>query len=181
MKPTVQQNEVDGRPVQNSENMLPITMRAPQKDHYYRCNGRQFARGLYGNVTLDQHLDEIETETAGLNIAIDRETRALSTADRSAQLTSPEALPTQLRKRLKGPISDELKRRIVEVLVENVLADTVECRGVQQTKITVTYRFARPDKAAATVLPKSHYLTSRRRSPEKLETVATTFRDGGYC
>ncbi len=23
-------------------------MKAPQRDHYYRCNGRQQARGLYG-------------------------------------------------------------------------------------------------------------------------------------
>ena len=22
----------------------------PQRDHYYRCNGRQYARGLYGNT-----------------------------------------------------------------------------------------------------------------------------------
>src|SRR5207245_5878807 len=26
-----------------------VTMKAPQRDHYYRCNGRQFARGLYGD------------------------------------------------------------------------------------------------------------------------------------
>src|SRR5216683_757833 len=25
------------------------TMKAPLGDHYYRCNGRQFARGLYGD------------------------------------------------------------------------------------------------------------------------------------
>ena len=23
-------------------------MKSPQRDHYYRCNGRQFARGVYG-------------------------------------------------------------------------------------------------------------------------------------
>jgi site-specific DNA recombinase len=27
-----------------------LRMKAPQKDHYYRCNGRQFARGLYGTL-----------------------------------------------------------------------------------------------------------------------------------
>jgi site-specific DNA recombinase len=236
-----------------------LTMRAPQKDHYYRCNGRQFARGLYGNVgkkcpakmingdyierivwadieaflrnpgeilerlrerlamsgdeqqrrekelqrlnalleqktgerermlalfrrgriddaTLDQHLDEIETETADLNIAIERETRALSAGDRTQQLTSAETLLMQLRKRLKGAISPELKRRIIEVLVESVQADTVECWGVQQTKIMVTYRFAQPEEAAAIVLPKSHHLTSRTRPPEKLDTVGDHIR-----
>ena len=233
--------------------------RPPQRDHYYHCNGRQFARGLYGlqgkrcpaksingdyiervvwadieaflrnpgellerlrqrmamggeeqqrhetelrrlkglleqktgerermlalfrraridEATLDKHLDEIETETVDLNVAIEKETQALSVSDRTQQLDSAEALLTQLRTRLKGQISHELKRRMVEVLVESIRADTAEVWGVQQTKITVTYRFAQPEEAAAIVLPKSHHLTSRTRPPEKLETVGDHIR-----
>src|ERR1700716_4113386 len=71
-----------------------------------------FRRARINEATLDKHLDEIETETAELNVAIERETRALSTGDRTKQLNSAEALLTQLRKRLKGPISQEMKRRI---------------------------------------------------------------------
>jgi site-specific DNA recombinase len=233
--------------------------RPPQRDHYYHCNGRQFARGLYGlqgkrcpaksingdyiervvwadiesflrnpgeilerlrqrlamsgderqghekelerlksllaqkqgerermlalfrraridEATLDRHLDEVETETVELNVAIERETRALSTSDRTQQMTSAKDVLTQLRTKLKGPISHELKCRIVEVLVESIRADTAEVWGVQQTKITVTYRFAQPEEAAAIVLPKSHQLTSRTRPPEKLETVGDHIR-----
>jgi transcriptional regulator with XRE-family HTH domain len=73
-------------------------------------------------------------------------------------------------------VSAELKRRIVETLVESIRADTVECWGVSQSKITVTYRFAEPNEAAALVLPRSHNLTSRTRSPEKLETLGDHLR-----
>jgi DNA-binding transcriptional regulator YiaG len=58
----------------------------------------------------------------------------------------------------------------------SVRADTVERRGVQQSKITVTYRFARPNEAAAAVLPLEHHLTNRTRLPEKLETVGDHIR-----
>jgi site-specific DNA recombinase len=236
-----------------------MTMKAPQRDHYYRCNGRQFARGLYGTAgkkcpsknlngdyiervvwadietflrnpgeilerlrrrleldgddqrrrekdlqrlrgvlerksgerdrilalfrrgridetTLDKQMDEIEGEAVGLRAEIDMEARALSCADRREQLSSAEALLANLRKRLDEPIAPDLKRRIVETLVENVRADTVECWGVQQSKITVTYRFAQPNEAAPATLPLSHHLTSRTRLPEKLVTVGDHIR-----
>ena len=70
----------------------------------------------------------------------------------------------------------ELKRRIVEALVESVRADTVECWGVPQTKITVTYRFAQPEESAPLVLPLAHKFTSRTRPPEKLETLGDHIR-----
>jgi transcriptional regulator with XRE-family HTH domain len=234
-------------------------MKAPQRDHYYRCNGRQFARGLYGVVgkkcpskningdyiervvwadietflrnpgeilerlrqrleldgdeqrrrekdlqhlrglleqksgerdrilalfrrgridetTLDKQMDEIEAEAASLRVESETEARALSSADRREQLSSAEALLASLRKRLDKPIPPDLKRRIVETLVDSVRADTVECWGVQQSKITVTYRFAEPNEAAPAVLPLSHHLTSRTRPPEKLETVGDHLR-----
>ena len=91
-------------------------------------------------------------------------------------MNSAEALLTTLRKRLDKPISQELKRRIIETLVESVRADTVERWGVQQTQITVTYRFAQPNEAAAAVLPLEHHLTNRTRPPEKLDTVGDHIR-----
>jgi site-specific DNA recombinase len=231
-----------------------ITMGPPQKDHYYRCNGRQFARGLYGNLgkkcpakslngdyierlvwadidaflrnpgellerlrerfaaqdgerqsrqkeldsfktrleeknaerdrmlglfrrgrideaSLDQHLDTIDAEAAGLQAEIETASRALSANNRAAQLQSAESLLATLRQRLAGPISPELRRRIVEVLVEKVQADTVERWGVQHSEITITYRFSQPNEPAALVLPRQHRLSSRNRVPEKLETL----------
>jgi len=226
----------------------------PQRDHYYRCIGRQFARGLYGlsgkkcpakslngdyverlvwadieaflrnpgdilerlrerltlalgerqrqekelnglkarldektaerdrmlglfrrgridEATLDQHLDVIDAEAAGLQAEIEVAERALSPEDRAAQLNSAESMLAALRKRLAGPISPDLERRIIEVLVEKIVANTVERWGVQQSEVTITYRFSQPNEPAALVLPRSHKLSTRSRIPDTLETI----------
>jgi transcriptional regulator with XRE-family HTH domain len=228
--------------------------RPPQRDHYYHCNGRQFARALYGNLgkkcpakglngdyverlvwadieaflrnpgetldklrerismqdgdrqrreqeldglqvrlaekaaerdrmlglyrrgrideaTLDQHLDMIDAEAAGLQAEIEMATKVLSAGDRAAQLRSAEELLGTLRKRLDGPIAPELKRRIVQALVEKIQADTAERWGVPQSELTIFYRFSQPGEAVALVLPRPMRLTSSTRLPEKLETV----------
>jgi transcriptional regulator with XRE-family HTH domain len=88
----------------------------------------------------------------------------------------PRPCWASLRKRLDKPVSHELKRRIVETFVDSIRADTVERWGVQQSQITVTYRFADPNEAAPAVLPLSHHLTSRTRPPEKLETIGDHLR-----
>jgi transcriptional regulator with XRE-family HTH domain len=81
-----------------------------------------------------------------------------------------------LRKRLDSPISPDLKRRIVETLVESIRSDTVECWGVAQSSIVVTYRFTQPSEAAPLVLPRAHSLTSRTKAPETLETLGDHLR-----
>lgn len=78
---------------------------------------------------------------------------------------------TTLRKRLEGSVPPELKRRIVEALVEKIQADTTERGGVPQSEITIFYRFSQPNEAAALVLPKANRLNSKTRLPEKLETI----------
>jgi site-specific DNA recombinase len=226
----------------------------PQRDHYYRCNGHQFARGLYGTLdkkcnskglngdyverlvwadieaflrnpgeiverlrqrfsmedderqrrrkdldalkarlgektaerermlglfrrgriddaTLDQHLDMIDAESAGLHAEIEQAARVLSADEHAAQLQSAESLLITLRDRLAGPISPEIKRRIIEVLVERVQADTVERWGVQQSELTIVYRFSQPNEPAALVLPRQVRINSRSRLPEELETI----------
>jgi site-specific DNA recombinase len=226
----------------------------PQRDHYYRCNGRQHARGLYGlsgkkcpsktlngdyverlvwadiesflgnpgeilerlrervcmqdgerkrrlkaldeltsrleqkaaerdrvlglfrrgridDATLDQQLDQINTESFSLHAQIEQATRALSAGDRAAQLKSAEELLATLRSRLAGPIPPELKRRIIEILVEKIHANTVERWGVQQSEIIITYRFSQPNEPAALVMPRSHTLSHRNRLPDQLHTL----------
>ncbi len=130
-----------------------------------------FRRSRIDDATLDQQLDQINTETVELGSDFDAATRTLAAGDRTAQLQSAEALLETLRKRLNGPIPHELKRRIVEILVERVEANTVERWGVQQSEITISYRFSEPDEPAALVLPRSHRLNSRNRSPEELNTI----------
>src|SRR5258708_35272377 len=76
-----------------------------------------------------------------------------------------------VRKRLDGPIAPDLQRRIMEILVEKIQADTVERWGVQQSEIIITYRFSKPDEPAALVLPRSYRLGNRNRAPEQLNTL----------
>jgi transcriptional regulator with XRE-family HTH domain len=135
-----------------------------------------FRRGRIDDATLDQHLDIINAETVGLQAEIDMAERALSVGDQTAQLKSAESLLAALRKRLDSPVSPELKRRIVETLVEGIRADTVERWGVSESKITVTYRFTEPNEAAALVMPRSYSLTSRTRAPDKLDTLGDHVR-----
>jgi site-specific DNA recombinase len=130
-----------------------------------------FRRGRIDDSTLDQHLNLINAEAANLQAGIEVAQRALSEEDRVSQLRSAESLLATLRAKLAGAISPEPKRRIVEILVDRVQADTVERFGVQQSEITIVYRFSRPEEPAALVLPRSHRINNRNRVPEKLETV----------
>jgi len=130
-----------------------------------------FRRGRIDEATLDQHLETIKMEEAGLQSGIDVAERTLSAEDRAAQLGSVESLLATLRNKLAGPISFEIKRRIVETLVEKIQADSVDRLGVKQSEITIEYRFSRPEEPAALVLPRSYRLSSRNRVPETLETI----------
>ncbi len=130
-----------------------------------------FRRGRIDDATLDQQLDQINTEAFRLHAEIEAATRALAAGDRTAQLRSAEELLATLRKRLDGPVPAELKRRIVEILVEKIEANTVERWGVQQSEIIITYRFSQPNEPAALVLPRSHRLANRNRPPEQLNTL----------
>jgi hypothetical protein len=57
---------------------------------------------------------------------IDGPDRSLAAADQESQLKSVKALLAPLCKRLDKPVSDDLKRQIVETLVESITLDTVE-------------------------------------------------------
>lgn len=130
-----------------------------------------FRRGRIDDATLDQHLDMIDAEAAGLPAEIEQAARVLSADERASQLQSAESLLATLRERLAGPISPELKRRIIEILVEKIQADTVERWGVQQSELTIIYRFSQPNEPATLVLPRSVRINGRNRLPEKLETI----------
>ncbi len=126
-----------------------------------------FRRGRIDDATLDQQLDQVDAEAADLQNDIEAVKRELVAGDRTAQLQSAEALLETLRKRLAGPVPYELKRRIVEILVEKVEANTVERWGVDQSEITISYRFSQPDEPAPLVLPRSHRLNRRQQPPDE--------------
>jgi transcriptional regulator with XRE-family HTH domain len=47
----------------------------------------------------------------------------------------------------------------------------VRASGIQQSEITIRYRFSQPDEPAPLVLPRSHRLSNRKKPPEELNTV----------
>ena len=80
-------------------------------------------------------MDEIGKEETALEAQIEELRGKLAGADSiSATVSSAQTLLAQLRKRLDEPISWEVKRRLVEVLVAGVRVDTsrrVRCEADQ--------------------------------------------------
>jgi len=135
-----------------------------------------FRRGRIDEAVLDQQLDAIQNEAAGLDLEIQTAAGTLAAGDRQEQFRSAESLLEQLRARLDGPIPQPLRRRIVEILVARIEACTVERDGVQESEISITYRFSQPDEPAPLVLPRSHRLSSRTRVPEQCLSVGDHLR-----
>ncbi len=147
-----------------------------------KANERSRVVGLYrrGRLTdtdLDAQMEEIGKEESALEAQIAELRGKMAGADSiGANLTSAQALLEKLRKRLDEPVSWEMKRRLIEILVAGVRVDTVEECGVKQSKITVTYRFSQPDQPMPVVLPQ-HYSSGRViRIPTEAKTVGDHIR-----
>jgi hypothetical protein len=133
-----------------------------------------FRRGRIDEQVLDQQLDLIQNETATLQEQIDSASRALSIPDRAAQLESAAKLLQDLRLELhEQPISPELQRQLIEILVESIEARTVERWGVPNSEIVIRYRFSQPHEGAALLWSRAHRLDSRHAGPEQLHTLVT--------
>ena len=125
-----------------------------------------YRRGRLTEADLDAQMDEIGKEETALEAQVAELRGKIAGADSiGATINSAQALLERLRKRLDEPISWELKRRLIEVLVAGVRVDTVEECGVKQSKITVTYRFSQPDQPMPLVLPQSYSTGSVIRIP----------------
>jgi site-specific DNA recombinase len=100
-----------------------------------------FRKGRIDEQSLDAQLDEIEAEEKVLR-------ERLAAAGRIEPRPNVEALPNvevlleRLREKLDAGISWELKRELVEVLVDGITIDTVETVGKKETVVNVRYRFS---------------------------------------
>ena len=81
-----------------------------------------------------------------------------------------------LRQRLDQPVSWELKRKLMEVLVAGIRVETVEEDGVKQGKITVSYRFNEPGQGLSLVLPHNYSAGRVIRIPTDLQTIGDHIR-----
>jgi transcriptional regulator with XRE-family HTH domain len=129
------------------------------------------------DADLDGQMDEIAKEEAALDVQLDELRGKIAGADSiGATINSAQDLLQTLRKRLDEPLSWEVKRRLIEVLVAGVRVDTVEAEGVKQSSITVTYRFSKPDQPMPLVLPQSYNTGSVIRIPSEPQTVGDHIR-----
>jgi site-specific DNA recombinase len=104
-----------------------------------------YRRGRIDDATLDAQLKDIEVEEADLQRALDmRKSAAAQVAAGAAELASAEDLLAQLRTTLDGPVSWEVRRRLVEILVADIRVNTSQTFGNKEAEILVTYRFACP-------------------------------------
>jgi site-specific DNA recombinase len=136
-----------------------------------------YRRGRLTEVDLDAQMDEIGKEETALEAqAAELRAKIAGTESISANVSSAQALLANLRKRLDEPISWEIKRRLIEVLVAGVKVDTAEECGVKQAKVTVTYRFSQPDQAMPLALPQSYSTGRVIRIPVAPQTVGDHLR-----
>jgi transcriptional regulator with XRE-family HTH domain len=136
-----------------------------------------YRRSRLTEADLDTQMDEINKEETALNEQLAELRGRIVGADSiAATVSSAEALLAKLRKRLDEPVSWEMKRRLIEILVTGVRIDTVEEYGVKQSKITVTYRFSEPDQAMPTVLSQSYSSGRVLRIPTQPQTVGDHIR-----
>jgi site-specific DNA recombinase len=110
---------------------------------------------------LDRQLEEVERERAGLQEALkDAEERLRAEEQASEHLRSAEDLLRGLNARLDAPLTFELKRELVELLVDTITANTVFEDGKRDLIVEVAYRFTAPPNG---VESRSSIATSRDR------------------
>jgi site-specific DNA recombinase len=102
-----------------------------------------YRRGRLNDAELDQQMEEIDKDAAGLTTQIEElESKLGATESNDADLESAEALLTRLRKRLEQPLTFERKRQLVELLVGGIRVETIRDGAKRENVVTVTYRFS---------------------------------------
>ena len=136
-----------------------------------------YRRGRLTEVDLDAQMDEIAKEETALNTQLGELRGRIAGADSIATtVNSAEALLVKLRRRLEEPVSWEIKRRLIEILVAGVRVDTIEECGVKQSRTTVTYRFSEPDQPMP-ILQTQCYSSGRViRIPTQPQTIGDHIR-----
>ena len=107
-----------------------------------------FRRGRIDDATLDQQLEDVDRERAQLEDEIQRlKGDADRTRDLGAELLASAAVLEQLNRRLDAPLSEDLKRQLVELLVDGIVVETIGEGNTRDSQVTVTYRFDAPDSS----------------------------------
>ncbi len=101
-----------------------------------------YRKGRINEAAVDRQMQEIAEEEAALQAQIMELSRSLEGDTEAVQLATAAAVLEQLRTRLDEPLNWELRRELIENLVERVRVDTREIKGNRVATITVTYRLS---------------------------------------
>jgi site-specific DNA recombinase len=101
-----------------------------------------YRKGLLNDAELAQQLQDIDRESAGLNAQIEELELKLGGMDSNRlALDTTEGLLTRLRKRLDEPLTCNLKRQLLELLVGAIRIETIRTGKKPENVVTVAYRF----------------------------------------
>lgn len=102
-----------------------------------------FRKERIDEFALDRQLDQIQQEVADVRKELeDVQEQLRSLQAKEEGLRYANELLHRLSLQLEQPITWELKRELVEALVEQIRVDTVEdSKGKKEAKVTVIYRF----------------------------------------
>lgn len=113
-----------------------------------------FRRGRIDAATLDQQLDEVERERGQLGALIrELEDRRGQSAAAEARIRSVEDLLIRLSHCLGEPLTWEVKREVVESLVDSIRVETIPGDGTKEISAVVTYCFSTPFTSTANRTP----------------------------
>ncbi|GAC1615290.1 MAG: recombinase family protein [Ktedonobacteraceae bacterium] len=102
-----------------------------------------FRRGRIDEFALDRQLDQIQQEEANIRKDLEEvQERLQCLQEKEDGLRYANELLRRLSQQLEQPLTWEVKRELVEALVEVIRVDTVEgSKSRKEAKVTVTYRF----------------------------------------
>ena len=110
-----------------------------------------YRRGGIDDRTVDKQMAEIAAEEGRLVERIrEMETEMENLRTAETRLESTGVMLRELNDRLDQPLTWELQRQVVELLVAEARVDTIEPEGKRESRVTVTYRFPAPPTSTGT-------------------------------
>jgi site-specific DNA recombinase len=135
-----------------------------------------YRRGRLTDADLDEQMNEIGKEQAALEVQLaELKSRAEGARSIGANVATAGSLLAKLRKRLDEPVSWEVKRQLIEVLLAGIAVGTIEQNGVVQPRVTVRYRFDGSNQVER-IIPPQEYLRRPIRIPAKPQSVGDHLR-----
>jgi hypothetical protein len=100
-----------------------------------------FRKGRIDEAALDCQLDEIQAEEESLRTRLAAARTAEPEQEAVAALANVPAMLERLREKLDAGVTWNLKRQLVEVLVDGITVETTGDEKSRQAVVNVRYRF----------------------------------------